>query len=126
MKNLALFLIIVIIVVGCSTNSAPHEGQKASLSQIYRGTLRLVFADGVEAGRLERPDGTCLGVSLPERELVRLRTSGPRTVSLTGLVSEVPRDIEIATIRINGRVVGFRQCNNKYIFVRKSGDIAWQ
>ena len=118
--------IAMVNLAGCSPSAALHEKQKASSPQVYRGMLRVVFSDGVEAGRLDQPDGTCLGVSLPKHELARLRRSGLRQVSLRGLMSEVPDNVEIATIRINGRVVGFRQCKNKYVYVRDSRDIVWQ
>lgn len=93
---------------------------------VYQGTLRLVFADGVEAGRLDQADGQCLGMSLPKKDVNRLRASGPRIATVRGLLFEAPNDIEVATIRVNGRQVGFRQCNNKYVFVRRSGDISWE
>lgn len=120
-------LFLTPLVVGCSTVAAsgPNVARNPA-SQVYHGTLSLAFADGVEAGRLDQADGECVGVSLPKRVVSRLRASGPKIASVTGLLFEVPNDIEVATIRVNGRQVGFRQCNNKYVFVRRNGDIAWR
>lgn len=112
------------LAMACTTAPllASAFGMEGS-SQIFSGTLRIVFADGVETGRLDQPDGRCLGVSLPRRAVAQLRASGPRSASIKGQLFHAPEDIEIATIRVNGRLVGFRQCGNDYVFVSKGTDV---
>jgi hypothetical protein len=118
-------LFFVLLLPGCSTAAGSGPVSSKLAVQVYRGTLSLTLADGVEAGRLKLSDGECLGVSLPKQAADKLRVSGPQIVSIKGSLFQVPDDIEVATIHVNGRLVGFRQCKNKYVFIRRSDDISW-
>jgi len=115
------------LLIGAWATTSVGEGRVGSNRpiRIYHGTLSLVFADGVEAGRLDQADGKCVGVSLPKGVVGRLRKLGPKTVSIRGSLFEVPNDIELSSIHVNGRQVGFRQCNNAYIFVFRNSDVHW-
>jgi hypothetical protein len=93
---------------------------------VFEGTLRLVFADGVEMGRLDFKDGKCIGVSLPASDQNALRESGPRKVRIEGILFAAPTDVEVAEIRVNERTIGFRQCENQYIFVSDRRNISWK
>jgi len=119
-------LLLALLMTGCATMDG-KGAETASTPPVrsFRGTLSLVFADGVESGHLDQAGGPCLGVSLPAKDMTKLRASGPRAVEVQGSLFQVPNDIEVATIRVNGRQVGFKQCNNTYVFVRKSRDIVW-
>lgn len=119
-------LLLAMLVAGCATiEDKGVESASAAPVRNFRGTLSLVFADGVEAGRLGQVGGQCLGVSLPIEDMANLRASGPQVVEIRGYLFEIPNDVEVAAIRVNGRQLGFRQCNNTIIFVRRSRDIEW-
>lgn len=101
-------------------------GSTSHAIQIFEGIASVVYADGVEMVRLDQFRDSCLGVSLPKAGLVALKKSGPKRVSIKGLLMQVPSETEIATIHVNDRLVGFRQCDNKYVFVRSIRDIDWK
>jgi hypothetical protein len=70
-------------------------------------------------GRLTLADGSCISVSLPPRDIERLRQLGPRAMSIRGSVFPDPGfDAEITWIEVEGRAIGRGQCGGDfYIFV---------
>lgn len=114
-------LALTVTAAGTSVPSRPVSNESGI--QTIEGTISVVWADGVQAARIDRTDRSCLGVSLPTEELNKLKKSGPRPVSIRGVLMAVPMDIEVATVRVNGRLVGFKQCDNQYIFVKAPSDI---
>lgn len=119
--------IFTVLVVGCASSN-PKDGLSGfgRSVAVFEGTLRLVFADGVEMGRLDFKDGKCIGVSLPASDQNALRESGPRKVRIEGILFAAPTDVEVAEIRVNERTIGFRQCENQYIFVSDRRNISWK
>ena len=128
-RRAALTLAWLILACGCSTTAGPRE-------RLFHGVLSYRHANGVEGGRLTLGQaaggqmdvdmsGYCLGVSLPDADVERLKADGPRMVTVRGYRAGVPTDEEIATIAFNGRPVPFRQCGYTYVFVGSSQDIAW-
>jgi len=127
MKRRILCAFFAASVAACASNpdSSITDSGGHPLHQ-FEGTATVVYADGVEAVRLEQLHGGCIGVSLPSSGMAELKRSGPREMTIHGLLMQVPGDMETATVRVNGRIVGYRQCGNTYVFVRSEKDIEWK
>lgn len=81
------------------------------------GVLRLLEVDHVMMGRLELPEGGCVNVSLPPREVSRIRAEGAQHYVAEGRVFPAPSDPNIVNLEIEGRRVGWHQCGDFYVFV---------
>jgi hypothetical protein len=76
-------------------------------------------ADGhAYIGELRLADGTCINVSLPERESAKLLGKPPVHRKIAGLVFPFPfSDETMLGWKVNGRKVGFGTCGKYYVFV---------
>lgn len=83
-----------------------------------KGIASAKLAEHAWMARVEMPDGRCIGVSLPEAQLIQLRKHGPSEMSVTGRVYGDPSvDTEIASMKVEGRVVGLGLCGDFFVFV---------
>jgi hypothetical protein len=74
-------------------------------------------------GKLTQNNQECVGVSLSQSTIKKLRNFLPARVEINGFLYQVPQDIEISNISIDGREIGFQQCNGKYVVVGNSSNI---
>ncbi len=69
-------------------------------------------------GRLELADGSCVNVSLPDRQSKILSLGPDKKMVLRGYVLPYVHDDAFIEYRVNGRSVGFGLCGEKFVFVK--------
>lgn len=95
-----------------------EDCEKAEICAIT-GRVSAVQGEHAWTGRLDLPDGRCINVSLPPRQLDAIRKSGPRVLTVRGAVIGDPSDhTEIAFLEIDGRRVGLGVCSRFIVVVR--------
>jgi hypothetical protein len=124
MTKAAAILLGLALTLGCAP--AHPVGTGSTKLRTYSGVLRVVRPSGIEMARLDLPGGDCLGVSLPENAMARLRRSDGARATVKGRLFEIPNDIEIATLHVKGREVEFRQCNYRFLFVERPEDLKFR
>lgn len=73
--------------------------------------------------QVDLPEGRCVSVSVPPRDLKRLRRSGPRPATFTGRVFPDPSahfdpsGEEIVFLAVEGRRIGLGLCGDFYLYV---------
>jgi hypothetical protein len=84
---------------------------------VLKGMLRVVELGDAKMGKLEIGNNQCVSVSLPQSRIEAAEKQGPHQATLQGTIFPVPRDVEVATIAVNGRKIGRGQCGSFYLFV---------
>lgn len=110
-------------MAGCATppRTAPMSFEQCSAALIctVQGRLSAKMTEGVWVGEMTLSSGHCVRVSLPEREVARLRSQGPAQRTISGQVfGDPPRDVEVAFLTVSGRRVGLGTCGDFFIFER--------
>ena len=76
------------------------------------------MAENAWVAHIEVGDGKCVRASLPDAEIARLRSEGPRVMTVTGRVyGDPPRAQEVAFLEVEGRTVGLGTCGDFFVFV---------
>lgn len=108
-------------MVGCASQdrvSMTYEDCASSRRCTVHGTVTARSAEHAWMGRLELPDGRCISVSLPVRDLNSLRQGGPREMTVSGHVYGDPSaGREVTSMEIEGRKIGLGLCGNFFVFV---------
>lgn len=83
-----------------------------------RGLLEMSNDGHVYIGKLHLDDGTCVNVSLPERESRRLSGQPAQMRMITGSVFPYVQEDTFMEYRVNGRQIGYGLCGSYFVFVR--------
>jgi hypothetical protein len=68
-------------------------------------------------GILKLSDGTCVNVSLPDRQSRRLMNLPAREMTVAGRVWPFVYEDALIEVRVNGRQIGYGNCGRSYVFV---------
>ena len=94
-----------------------EECAEASVCTVS-GIVTARAADHTWMGQLALPDGRCVSISLPPREIANLRENGARRMTVTGQVFGDPSgSMEIAKLEVEGREIGLGLCGDFFVFV---------
>jgi hypothetical protein len=83
-----------------------------------RGLLEMSNDGHAYIGKLHLDDGTCVNVSLPERESRRLSGQPAQMRTITGNVFPYVQEDTFIEYRVNGRQIGYGLCGSYFVFVR--------
>ena len=119
---LTTFLVAAVSTTsGCASiapRSTNYESCATSTRCVVHGIATVRAAERAQTAQFDLPDGRCIDVSLPPRQLETLRRDGPTEMTVTG---EVYRDAatpgDEVVLEIEGRTIGFGRCGDFVVFV---------
>lgn len=123
MKIHILFKLILISIFLCCCAQTPQGVSYAAYPNCkvddycsVTGRFSIEEIDHVKMGKLILDDNKCINLSLPKKMLKN--SSSGKDMTFHGQLYETPSSDELtAGIKIDGRKVGWSQCNKLYIFV---------
>jgi hypothetical protein len=120
-KHLLVFAAVVLASCQTATQQQqPMSAAECALAKwcVAEGQLRMSTDGHGYIGILLLADGSCINVSLPERESKKQLGKPPVHQAIAGAVFPFPfADDEMLGWKVNGRKVGFGTCGPNYVFV---------
>jgi hypothetical protein len=115
--------LVALLPVACAATSPPivakgtADCEAASACEV-RGLLEMGNDGHGYIGTVRLDDGSCINVSLPERQSRSIQGQPPRRMSLIGKVVPFPYGEDVLSFKVNGRKVGYGRCGSYFVFVR--------
>lgn len=115
-------LVLSLCITGCVLNNAPasaaiYPNCKLDDYCSVAGKFSVVEIDHVKMGKVMLADGKCINLSMSNAALKKYKKD--EEISVVGVLYETPSVDELtATLKINGRRIGWRQCNSNYLFLK--------
>lgn len=120
--NLVNILALVLCMTGCILHGATvvaavYPNCKLDDYCSVTGTFSVVEIDHVKMGKVMLQNGKCINLSMSNSALVKYKPG--EEISVAGILYETPAVDELtATLKIDGRRIGWSQCNKNYIFLK--------
>lgn len=94
-----------------------EQCMRAEICKVH-GLLEMSNDGHAYIGKLRLEDGTCVNVSLPEKESRRLSGQPAQMRTITGKVFPYVQENTFIEHRVNGRQIGYGLCGSHFVFVR--------
>jgi hypothetical protein len=94
-----------------------EQCMRAEICKVH-GLLEIANDGHAYIDKLRLEDGSCVDVSLPERESRRLSGKPAQMRTITGIVLPYVWENTLIEHRVNGRKIGYGLCGNRFVFVR--------
>lgn len=118
------FVLILVNITACVGDFTQIQHVKAAaecekLQGCSVSGLLEISNDGhAYIGILRLDDGSCINVSLPERQSKQLAAQAPQAAEVTGRVLFFPYEEGVQSFTVNGRKVGYGKCSRYFLFAK--------
>jgi hypothetical protein len=121
-KNGTIVLLLSLFLCGCALKKMPattasYPNCKLDDYCSVAGKFSVVEINHVKMGKVILMDGKCINLSMPSNALKKYKKD--EEVSVAGVLYETPAADELTvSLKIDGRRIGWNQCNKTYLFIK--------